>query len=158
MTSCLLFRAQASSEKGSILKGKTFSGDKNNFDSCLPGSVSSPLNVRTIIYSIVSLRMPTIYWFSIYILYIFANVLQPIDFFVLSSGPSCSKLTMSLVSDSLKFTSSDTQICWNFLLKKCWVAFAVQELLTFFQQKISDYCILNPLKQLMKWPLTSSLS
>ena len=28
-----------------------------------------------------------------------------------TSGPSCSKLTMSLVNDSLKFTSSDTQIC-----------------------------------------------
>ena len=28
----------------------------------------------------------------------------------LSSGPSCSKLTMSSVNDSLKFTSSDTQI------------------------------------------------
>ena len=26
-------------------------------------------------------------------------------------GLSCSKLTMSLVNDSLKFTSSDTQIC-----------------------------------------------
>ena len=26
-------------------------------------------------------------------------------------GPSCSKLTMSLVNDSLKSTSSDTQIC-----------------------------------------------
>ena len=35
------------------------------------------------------------------------------------TGPSFSKLTMSLVNDSLKFTSSDTQICWNFLLKKC---------------------------------------
>ena len=35
------------------------------------------------------------------------------------SGPSCSKLTTSLVNDSLKFTSSDKQICWNFLLKKC---------------------------------------
>ena len=33
------------------------------------------------------------------------------------SGPS-SKLTMSLVNDSLKFTSSDTQICWMLLLKK----------------------------------------
>ena len=32
-------------------------------------------------------------------------------------GPSCSKLTMSLVNDSLKFTSSDMQICWYFLLK-----------------------------------------
>ena len=27
------------------------------------------------------------------------------------SGPSCSKLPMSLVNDSLKFTSTDTQIC-----------------------------------------------
>ena len=27
------------------------------------------------------------------------------------SGPSCSKLTTSLVDDSLKLTSSDTQIC-----------------------------------------------
>ena len=31
--------------------------------------------------------------------------------------PSCSKLTTSLVNDSLKFKSSDMQICWNFLLK-----------------------------------------
>ena len=28
-----------------------------------------------------------------------------------STGPSCSKLMTSLVNDSLKFTSSDTQIC-----------------------------------------------
>ena len=35
------------------------------------------------------------------------------------SEPSCSKLTTSLVNDSLKFASSDTKICWNFLLKKC---------------------------------------
>ena len=28
-----------------------------------------------------------------------------------TSGPSCSKLTMSLANDSLKFTSSGTQIC-----------------------------------------------
>ena len=28
-----------------------------------------------------------------------------------STGPSCSKLTTSLVNNSLKFTSSDTQIC-----------------------------------------------
>ena len=27
------------------------------------------------------------------------------------SGPSCSKLMTSLVNDSLKFISSDTQIC-----------------------------------------------
>ena len=36
-----------------------------------------------------------------------------------NSGPSCSKLTTSLVNYSLKFSSSDMQICWNFLLKKC---------------------------------------
>ena len=35
-----------------------------------------------------------------------------------SPGPSCSKLTTSFVNDSLKFTSSDMQICRNFLLKK----------------------------------------
>ena len=34
-------------------------------------------------------------------------------------NPLKAKLTMSLVNDSLKFTSSDTQICWKFLLKKC---------------------------------------
>ena len=28
-----------------------------------------------------------------------------------SPGPSCSKLTMSLVNDLLKFTSNDMQIC-----------------------------------------------
>ena len=31
--------------------------------------------------------------------------------YVKTSGPSCSKLTTSLVNDSLKFTISDTQIC-----------------------------------------------
>ena len=37
--------------------------------------------------------------------------------FYFRPGSSCSKLTMSLVNDSLKFTSSDTQICWNFSAK-----------------------------------------
>ena len=58
------------------------------------------------------------------------------------SGPSCSKLMMSLINDSLKFTSRDMQICWNFLLKKMWVAFATQKLLTFFSAKnIRILCI-----------------
>ena len=69
-------------------------------------------------------------------------------------GPICSKLTMSLVNDSLKFTSSDTQICWDFLLKTV-SSFSYSH---FFSKKISEYCILNPLKQLTKWPLTSSLT
>ena len=35
------------------------------------------------------------------------------------TGPSCSKLTTSLVNDSLKFTSSDTQISYShFFCKK----------------------------------------
>ena len=49
----------------------------------------------------------------------FPVALNKVLFFNQSTGPSCSKLTMSLVNDSLKFTSSDTQIHWNFLLKKC---------------------------------------
>ena len=46
----------------------------------------------------------------------------------------------------------------KFFAEKMWVAFAVQKLLTFFQQNISEYGVLNPLKQLTKWPLMSSLS
>ena len=43
-----------------------------------------------------------------------AWMVVPKMFFKLKrSGPSCSKLTMSLVNDSWKFTSSDTHICWN---------------------------------------------
>ena len=40
----------------------------------------------------------------------------------------------------------------KFFAEKMWAAFAVQKLLTFFQQKISEYYILSLLKQLMKWP------
>ena len=45
------------------------------------------------------------YWAACYASKIFSFALY------CSSGPSCSKLTMLLVNDSLKFTSSDTQIC-----------------------------------------------
>ena len=38
--------------------------------------------------------------------------------FVLS-GPSCSKLTTSLVNDSLNFRKLISQICQYFLLKNC---------------------------------------
>ena len=73
------------------------------------------------------------------------------------SGPSCSKLTMSLVN-IVKIYIQWYANMLKFFAEKMWVAFALQKLLTFFQQKISEYCILNPLKQLTKWPLTSSLS
>ena len=39
-----------------------------------------------------------------------ANRVNPDQTAPLLPGPSCSNLTMSLVKDSLKFTSSDTQI------------------------------------------------
>ena len=35
------------------------------------------------------------------------------------SGPGCSKLTMSLVNETLKFQTLISQICQYFLLKKC---------------------------------------
>ena len=70
-------------------------------------------------------------------------------------GPSCSKQSMSLFNNSLKFTSSANML--KFFDEKMWVAFAVQKLLTFFQHIISEYCILNPLKQFTKWPLTTML-
>ena len=38
----------------------------------------------------------------------------------------------------------------KFFAEKMCVAFAVQKLLTFFQQKISEYYVLNPIKQLTK--------
>ena len=64
------------------------------------------------------------------------------------SGPSCSKLTMSLVNDSFKFTSNYNKYAEFF----CWKKKSYSH---FFSKKISEYCILNPLKQLTKWPLTS---
>ena len=58
-----------------------------------------------------------------------------------TTGPSCSKLTMSLVNDSLKFTLSDTHML-KFFADKMWVAFAVQKQLTFFSAKnIRILCI-----------------
>ena len=46
----------------------------------------------------------------------------------------------------------------KFLAEKMWVAFAVQKLLTFFQQINIRILYIESLKQLMKWPLTSLLS
>ena len=56
---------------------------------------------------------------------------------ILSSGPCCSKLTMSLVNVSLKFQMLISEIRHYFLLKK------LQKLLSFFQQKISVYLVIN---------------
>ena len=54
-----------------------------------------------------------------------------------SSGPSCSKLTMSLVNDSLKFQTSVSNIRQYFLLKKCEKLLQCKSFSHFFQQKIS---------------------
>ena len=52
--------------------------------------------------------------------------------------PSCSKLTTSLVNDSLKFTMSDTQICWFFLLKKCELLLQCKSYSHFFSKKYQN--------------------
>ena len=65
---------------------------------------------------------------------------------LLKAGPGCSKLTKSLVNETLKFQTAVSQICPYFWLKKCVKplqcfcgAFAVQKLLSFFQQNISVF-------------------
>ena len=53
-----------------------------------------------------------------------------------SPGASCSKLMMLLVNDSLKCQMTILQIrCYLFLI----ISFALQRILTFFQQKITVY-------------------
>ena len=47
----------------------------------------------------------------------------------------------------------------EFFAEKMWVAFAVQKLLTFFQQKISEYFLyIESAKTVNKMTFTSSLS
>ena len=55
------------------------------------------------------------------------------------SGPSCSKLTTSLVNDSLKFQMAILQIHYYFLLKKC-------ENLFYQQKKYSVFAFINELR------------
>ena len=59
----------------------------------------------------------------------------------MTSGASCSKLTMSLVNVLLKFQTLISQKCRYFLLKKC--EKLLQKLLTFFQQKILVYLVIK---------------
>ena len=63
-------------------------------------------------------------------------------------GPSCSKLTTSLVNVSLKFQTLILQIHCYFLLKKC--ENPLQRILTFFSTKnnsvfvtFADICLTN---------------
>ena len=59
------------------------------------------------------------------------------------SGPSCSKLTTSLVNISLKFRTCISEICKYFFVEKTREAFAVQKLFSFFRQKISLYLVIK---------------
>ena len=56
------------------------------------------------------------------------------------TGPSCSKLTMSLVNVSLKFQTLISQICQYFLLKKCEKLLQCKSFSDFFSKKYQ--CIL----------------
>ena len=56
------------------------------------------------------------------------------------TGPSCSKLTTSLVNVSLKFQTVISEICQYFLLKK-WVK--LLQLLSIFPHKISVYLVIK---------------
>ena len=57
-------------------------------------------------------------------------------------GPSCSKLTTSLVNVSLKFQTLILQIHCYFLLKKCENPLHCKGFSHFFQQKITVYLLL----------------
>ena len=73
-----------------------------------------------------------------YLIYTFLHLLFCWSTLCQQSGPSCWKLTMSLVNVSLKFTSSDTQICWNFLLKKCEKLSQCKSYSNFFSKKYQN--------------------
>ena len=62
------------------------------------------------------MAVPRIWSYGLFVVIFLIFYIQEI---LISSGPSCSKLTTSLVNNLLKFRSSDTQICRNVLLKKC---------------------------------------
>ena len=57
------------------------------------------------------------------------------NFFPKRSGPSCSKLTTSLVNVSLKFQTIISQICQYFLLKKCEKLLHCKSFSHFFNKK-----------------------
>ena len=74
------------------------------------------------------------------------------------SGPGCSKLTTSLVNEMLKFQMLISQKCQYFLLEKCERLFALQKLLSFFQQKNSVYLFIKSQNTERVDLLTSSFS
>ena len=57
-----------------------------------------------------------------------------------SPGPSCSKLTTSLINEMLKFQTLISQICQFFLLKKCEKLLQCKSFSYFFNKKY--HCIM----------------
>ena len=55
------------------------------------------------------------------------------------SGPGCSKLTTSLVNETLKFQTLISQICQYFLLKKCEKLLQCKSFSHFFNKNISVF-------------------
>ena len=62
-----------------------------------------------------------------------------------STGPSCSKLTTSLVNVSLKFQTLIAEILQNFLLKNCEKLLHCKSFSHFFQEKISMHLVIKHL-------------
>ena len=59
----------------------------------------------------------------------------------LKSGPTCSKLTMLLVNETLKFQTLISQIFQYFLLKKCEKLLQCKSFSHFFNKKFVDLVI-----------------
>ena len=80
----------------------------------------------------INLRTRTVWWSSLLITYAFGNILGPVVQSVVSLTSSLRVISLTVLADSI----------YNILIffaEKMWVAFALQKLLTFFQQKISAY-------------------
>ena len=69
-----------------------------------------------------------------------------------TTGPSCSKLTTSLVNEMLKFQTLISQICQYFLLKKCEKLLHCKSFSHFFKKNIIVFCY-KVVKHLTSWPL-----
>ena len=80
-----------------------------------------------------TVQKPRLIWdFARYTCNLVGNVMPTC---ICISGPSCSKLIMSLVNVSLKLWSLNMAFILLFLLKKCELLLHLQKLLTLFQQK-----------------------
>ena len=65
--------------------------------------------------------------------------IHPLRRYTYSSGPSCSKLTTSLVNETLKFQMLISQICQYFLLKKCKKLLQCKSFSHFFNKNINVF-------------------